>query len=60
VIAKSDSAWGGKAKNTWLFMLLLSCRSLQRPGIYCQFLVKVHVVDMLIGNWVSYLSNSLK
>jgi hypothetical protein len=46
--------------NTWLFMLLLSRQSLQRPGIYCQFLVMVHVVDMLIGNWVSYPSNGLK
>jgi hypothetical protein len=46
--------------NTWLFMSLLSRRSLQRPGIYCQFLVMVHVVDMLIGNWVSYPSNGLR
>jgi hypothetical protein len=29
-------------------------------GIYCQFLVMVHVVDMLIGNWLSYPSDGLK
>jgi hypothetical protein len=59
VIADSDCAWVGSAK-TWLFMSLLSRRSLQRPGIYCQFLVVVHVIDVLIGYWVSYPSNGLK
>jgi hypothetical protein len=39
---------------------LLSRRCLQRPGIYCQFLVVVHVIDVLIGYWVSYPSNGLK
>jgi hypothetical protein len=47
-------------QNTWLFMSLLSCQCLQRPGIYCQFLVVVHVIDVLIGYWVSYPSNGLK
>jgi hypothetical protein len=56
VIADSDCAWGGRAKYLAFHVVVKS----PMPAEAWNILPVVHVIDVLIGYWVSYPSNGLK